>query len=269
MQKKAFTVLISGSASGIGLKTAEYFLKTGSAVYGIDIQPTPLEGVVCFIADITSENSLNEISARLLSEGVKLDAIISVAGIHDMVSLVEAEYGRMKRLVEINLLGCMLAVRKLHSLLSERGRVIIVTSEVATYAPMPFNGLYNISKTALDCYADALRQELNILGQKVIAIRPGATETPLARGSHTSTAALAESTVLYKAEADRFSGLVKSFSGTPTSPDKIAALIYKATSAKHPRLSYSKNRNPGLVLLSLLPKRLQLFIIKLIVSAKK
>ena len=70
-----------------------------------------------------------------------------------------------------------------------------MTSEVASLDPMPFNGLYNVSKTALDSYSQALRQELNLLGQVVITIKPGSIETPLSEGSLVDTKNLAENTI--------------------------------------------------------------------------
>ncbi len=270
MEEKRLNLLITGVASGIGRSTAEYFADSGCRVFGVDKSIVESRGnITGFCADITNEKELLQIREELEVEEIRLDAIISVAGIHDMVSLVETDYGRMKRLIEVNLLGAMLAVGCFHPLLSERGRVVIVTSEVATYTPMPFNGLYNISKTALDCYADSLRQELNLLGQAVIVIRPGAVKTPLSVGSSTSTEELASSTELYKLQAGRFSELVARFTGTPIAPERIAEMIYKATVTKKPRLAYSKNRNPGLVLLSILPKRIQLFIIKALLNRKK
>ena len=48
------------------------------------------------------------------------------------------------------------------------------------------------------------------------------------------------------------------------SPQALAALIYKATTAKRPRLIYSKHQNLGLVLLNALPKRVQCAVIQLL-----
>ena len=260
-------VLITGAASGIGGALVEYFSMQGHTVYAVDVKEVEKrKDVVPFLADITDEESLVSVSRRLDKEDVELDALICVAGIHTMAALAETDFSRIKRVIDVNLIGTMLTCRVFHSRLSAKGRVIIVTSEVATYAPMPFNGLYNVSKTALDSYADALRQELNLLGQKVIAVRPGAIETPLANASLSATEALAESTVLYHREAKHFSHLVSRFTGTPMKPLRLAKVIYKATTVKHPRLAYSKNRNPGLVMLSILPKRAQCAIIKFLLN---
>ena len=262
-------ILITGAGSGIGKATAEYFISHGHSVYGVDIKFSDGDnGVTKFIADLTDENQLQGIKNTLLSEGVVLDAIIGVAGIHKMASLTESDTDDMKRVIDINLWGSMLVCRVFHSLLSKRGRIILVTSEVAYLDPMPFNGLYSISKTALECYAQALRQELNLIGQRVVTIRPGAIKTPLCDGSLTATEALASSTELYKNQASRFLGLTKKFMGKPMKPEKLSGLIYRATVKKRPRPVYKKHRNLGLVMLNLLPKRLQCAIIKLLLNRK-
>lgn len=260
-------ILITGAASGIGQAVAHSFLQHGHTVYGIDrAESESRERFVGFTADITDEGSLQQVKARLLADGVRLDAILNIAGIHMMASLVESDYARMKQVVDVNLSGTMLVNRVFHECLAQRGRILIVTSEVASFDPMPFNGLYNVTKTALDCYAQALRQELNLLGQRVITVRPGAVSTPLSSQSVTATRQLAETTLLYRRQADRFSGLAARFMGTPITPEALAAMIYKAVTAKRPRLIYKKHRNPGLVLLSLLPKGAQCAVIKFLLG---
>lgn len=253
-------VLITGAASGIGRATADYFIRRGHPVFGIDRKPA--EGFSCFAADITDENALLQIRDKL----PELDAIVNVAGIHIMASLVECDYAKMKTVVDVNLAGTILVNRVFHSRLKKDGRILIVTSEVASLDPLPFNGLYSVTKTALDAYAQALRQELNLLGQKVITIRPGAVQTPLCSGSVTATADLAETTVLYEKQAKSFSDLASKFMGRPIPAEKLAALLYKAATAKHPKLIYQKHRNPGLVLLNVLPKRWQCAIIKFLLN---
>jgi len=259
--------LISGAASGIGKAAAEYILAKGHTVYGIDlVHAGQREGLHSFAADITDEAALCEIRDYFIREGITLDVIANIAGVHMMASLVESDYGRMKKLVDVNLGGTMLVNRVFHPCLAEAGRILIVTSEVADFDPMPFNGLYNVSKTALESYAQALRQELNLIGQKVVTVQPGAVETPLSSSSVKATRTLAETTALYKRQASRFSGLAAKFMGTPIAPEAVAKLVYKAATAKRPALRYRKHRNIGLVLLNILPKRCQCAVIKLLLN---
>lgn len=256
-------VLITGAASGIGRAATEQFLREGHCVFGIDRVPVPSkEGFCGFQGDIMDEASLLAIRTRLLEMGIVLDAVLNVAGVHQMASLVETDFAAMKKVVDINLSGTMLVNRVFHSCLSPKGRIIVVTSEVAGFDPMPFNGLYSVTKIALDAYAQALRQEVNLLGQKVITVRPGAVKTPLAVGSVEATQNLAETTKLYKKQAGRFVGLAARFMGKPIAPEAVAKLLYKAATVKHPILTYKKHHNLGLVLLNLLPKRWQCALVK-------
>ena len=268
MKNSQKTLFITGIASGIGRATAELFVAKGHRVFGIDLYPCEVLGVESFVCDVTDEAAVTALAEELRSRGVVLDAIINVAGVHAMCSLVEGDYAKMKRLLEINLLGAMLVNKALHPLLAKEGRVVIVTSEVAPLDPMPFNGLYNVSKTALDCYAQALRQELNLLGQSVVTVRPGAIETPLARGSLDATERLAENTRLYERQAKHFLSITKRFMGIPMKPEALAGLIFRAATAKHPRLIYSKHRSVGLLLLGILPKRWQCAVIKMLLNRK-
>ena len=223
-------VLITGVASGIGLAVSNVFLNNGHDVYGIDInEVAEKENLYTFKGDITNIDSMEEIKNYFLQNGICFDMIINVAGIHKMAALVETDFSTLKKVMDINLCGTMLVNRTFHSLLNNDGRIVIITSEVASFDPLPFNGLYSISKSALETYAQALRQELNLLGQKVITIQPGAIETPLSGGSLNDTEKLANETILYQNQAHHFLNLTKKFMGTPITTTKLANFIYKKT----------------------------------------
>lgn len=260
-------VLITGIASGIGKAVKDYFLLNKHRVYGIDLfEVESEENLFTYVADIKDEDRLLSICSKFKQNSIEFDVIINIAGVHKMASLVESDFKDIKNLIDINLLGTMLVNNIFHPVLKEKGRIIIITSEVAGFDPMPFNGLYNVSKTGLDCYAQALRQELNLIGQKVITVRPGSIKTPLANNSINDTEKLAKSTKLYSKQAKNFSNIAKKFMGKPMEPSKIAKLIYKVSIKKRPKLIYSIHHNIGLVLLNILPKRLQCFIIKMILN---
>ena len=260
-------ILLTGGASGVGRAVAEHFLSLGHEVISIDIsRGEERPRLIQYQASVTDEESLLSISESLDKEGLTLDALVSVAGIHTMSSFVECDTEELRRVVDVNLVGAMLFIRIFHKFLSKEGRVVIVSSEVASLSPMPFNGLYSVSKTALDCYANALGKEIGLLGQRVVTVRPGAVETPLAKGSLESTERLAESTLLYRGESRRFLSLTKQFMGRQTPPERVARLIYRASTVKRPRAVYSINRNFGLVLMGILPQSVSRFILKLLLK---
>ncbi len=270
MKSKKLSVLVTGAASGIGRAAAACFAAKGHTVYALDrCKLQAEEGILPITADITSEEELLAVADALRLQNIALDAIVCAAGIHLMASLVESEPSDIRRLLDVNLLGTMMSCRYFHPLLKKDGRIVLVTSEVATYDPLPFNGLYNVSKTALESYAQALRQEMNLLGQRVITVRPGAVATPLAGGTGRAAEKLAEGTRLFRKEAPSFARLTGRFMGVPVEPEVIGRLLLRVTEKKHPRLSYAKHRHIGLILLSALPKRVQCGIVKWLVSRGK
>lgn len=268
MKRESYmNILITGAASGIGNALTQKMLSMGHTVWALDIIGiAPEERLVPLCADITREEDLQRISEKLRTDAVTLDSLICVAGIHRMASLVESETDTLSRVIDVNLIGTMLTCRILHSLLAPKGRVFIVTSEVASFDPLPFNGLYNVSKTALDAYAQALRQELGLIGQKVITIRPGAVETPLQNSSLSATEQLAATTKLYQKQSKHFLFFVKHFMGKPMKAEKMAEKIARIHRKRHPKLIYKIHQNAGLVLLSLLPKRLQCAVIRALLN---
>ena len=257
-------VLITGGSNGIGFAVTEYLAKQGIEVFVCDLKEGEFtsENIKFFKMDVTNLDEIKAVCNTLKEQGEKLDAIVNVAGIFEIDSLIEIPDEKLRKLFEVNLMGAMFVNKTFHSLLKPNGRIILTTSEVACLQPLPFNGGYTITKSALDCYAQALRQELNVIGQKVVVIRPGAFNTNLSRGSLEKTKELTEKTVLYKNQSVKFYKLVKFFMGTPSSPEKIVKTYYKAITKKHPKLVYKKRANVLLKLMNILPQGLQCSLIK-------
>ena len=263
-------VLVTGGANGIGFAVINYLAERGITVYACDIKEKIFDSplIKFFNVDVSDENSVQSLYQKLKEQGVLFDAIINVAGVFLINSFTEVSEQQLNRLFEVNFFGTLRVNRILYPLLKKNGRIVITTSEVACLDQMPFNGIYGVSKAALDSYSQALRQELNVLGQKVITVRPGAFNTGLSNGALVKTKELSENTQLYKGQSARFYGLVKTFMGNPKPPEKIAKCYYKAVSKKIPRLIYTKHKNLLLVLMNLLPKRLQCAIVKLMLNKK-
>ena len=257
-------VLLTGATSGIGRAVTEYLRAKDVYVYALDIatQDTADDNVTYIKCDVCSQNDLLRAKSLLQKDGVILDAIVNIAGVFIIDSFIEVEESALRKLFDVNFFAVTAVNKTFYPLLKKDGRILITTSEVAPLDPMPFNGIYNVSKTALDGYAQSLRQELNLLGQRVITIRPGAFNTALAQGSLTKTKELTDKTVLYKEQSGKFYGLVKMFMGKPKPPEKIAKTYYKALTTKSKKIIYKKHTNKLLLLMNLLPKRLQVFIVK-------
>lgn len=256
-------ILVTGAGSGIGLAIAERFAENGHTVHAIDIKP--FEGtrnIVPYTADITEEASLLSVRSELERNSVLLDCILDVAGIFFMDSFLEADENRLRSIFEVNLLGAVRVNRIFFPLLRRNGKIFIVTSEVAPLDPLPFNGIYGVSKTALDAYAQALRHEAGLLGRHVVTVRPGAVRTPLAESSVPSMRQMSEKSRYFGGQAEKFEQIMRKFTGRMLDPDVLARKIYKVSLKKRLKCVYTVHANFLLRLLSILPKGVQVAIIK-------
>ena len=257
-------ILITGVSGGMGLATAAAFLQNGETVYGLDLRKpsqTP-EGLRFLQTDLTDPDSLLKAFESIRGDGVSLRGIVHMAGLYDLNSLVEMEDAAWRRIFAVNL-DAVYRVNKLFlPLLQKNAGIVITTSELAELAPLPFTGIYAITKTALDRYASSLRMELQLLGIRVIVLRPGAVDTKLLGVSTAKLDDFCENTSYYPTNAERFRRVVNRVEARKIRPERIAELSVRALNAAHPRDVYTINRNPMLLLLNTLPNRLQRRIIR-------
>lgn len=259
-------ILITGAGSGIGKAVAEYCAQLSHEVYAIDIHPAQAKGIRFFAGDITDEGSLIKIKNILQAEKIHFDLIMNFAGIHFIDNFLEVNEERLHKIFDVNVLGCIRVNRIFFSLLNKRARIMITTSEVAPLDALPFNGIYSVTKTALDAYAQALRHEAGFLGVKVITVRPGAVDTPLSSGSIPSMQQMVDKSGYFSGQAARFEQLMRKFTGKMMRPELFAARIYKISQKKNPRSVYTIHANIWLKLLSLLPAGMQVLIVRKLVN---
>lgn len=264
------SVLISGVNGGIGRATAQKFIDNGYQVFGIDIQnSTTINGLNYFQCDITNEDQIKQVFRKIKTNINSLDAIVSLAGVYVMDSLLEIDNEKLKKIIDINSLGAYRLVKNFFPLLKQKSKVIIISSELAPLDPLPFNGIYSISKSLLEKYAYSLRMELNLFNIDVVVLRPGAVKTSLLNVSISELDKMCENTVIHKDASKNFRNIVNSVESKSISPEKVSEKIFKIENKKHPKYVYSLNNNLALKLLNLLPHKLQVKVISKILKKKK
>ena len=260
-------ILITGAAGGMGKAACRLFAKNGYNVFGLDAALCDdLEGITFLRADLRSEESIIAAATEISETTSHLDAIIHLAGIYDAGSLVEMEEDALLRIFDINVFGVYRINKAFLPLLKKGSRIIITTSELGPLDPLPFTGIYGITKGSLEKYAFSLRTELSLLGIDVCVLRPGAVSTGLLSVSTTALEKFHNTTKLYACNAERFLKIVNKVESRCITPDKIAQMIFKILKKKRPGFTYSINRNPLLLLLDILPARLHVFAIKTILK---
>ena len=263
--------IISGSSGGIGLEVTKKLTNNGYHVFGLDIKENKEEinNFTYINTDIKDISSIEHTYKKIRKITSEIDAIINLAGIVDMNSLIEISEEDMMNIFNINFFGTYRINKVFVPLLKEKGKVIITSSEVATIDPLPFNGIYSISKAALDKYAYSLRMELQLLNKQVIVLRPGAIKTSLLNDSDKAINRFVKTTTNYNFSASKFKSITTSIQAKTISPNKLANLVYKILNKKKPKYVYKINRNKLLILYNLLPNRFQNWVIKKILAPKK
>lgn len=258
-------ILITGAYGGMGQATAKALCEKGFRVFALDRKVGDLcDNMIPIEADVTSEEGVHAAMEKLRQYTDSLYAIVHFAGIYMLDSLVEMDEADFRRIVDVNLYGCFLVNKTFLPFLKQGSRILITTSELAPLDPLPFTGIYAVTKGALDKYAYSLRMELQLLHIPVSVLRAGAVDTGMLGVSTDALDRFCEKTALYTCNADRFKKIVNRVEARCVPPEKIAKKALTILEKRHPSFAYHINRNPLLLLLNLLPQRLQLWAIRMV-----
>ena len=271
--------LVTGAYGGMGKATIKLLLKEGYTVFALDShipesipENSKLElsnNIIPIQVDVSNEESVKQAIKQVANITDELDAIIHFAGIYMLDSLMEIPSESFEKILKINFFGPFYINKACRPLLKKGSRIVITTSELAPLDPLPFTGIYAVSKAALDKYAYSLAMEVQLLGIKVSVLRAGAVATNMLGVSTSALDKFCENTQLYKCNANLFKQIVDNVEAKHIEPSKIAKKINKILQKKKPAFAYSINRNPLLLLLNALPKRFQLWVIGKILKTRK
>ncbi|HEX8645514.1 MAG TPA: SDR family oxidoreductase [Thermoleophilaceae bacterium] len=164
-------VFVTGAARGIGAECARRTAARGAKVVLAGLEPEELERVAAdcgpdatwFEVDVTDRDSLQAAVDSTLERHGGIDVLISNAGVAGggPIRLVPGE--RIERIVEINLLGSMKAIRTVLPHVVERRGYILQIASVAAAVHSPGMSGYSASKAGVEAYANCLRAELEHL----------------------------------------------------------------------------------------------------------
>ncbi len=260
-------VLVTGAFGGMGEKVVNKLIDCGYSVIAVDkTVKASRENVFPIQVDITDEESVITAFNKAKEITGSLYAIVHFAGIYMLDSMVEISCADFEKILKCNFYGAFVVNKTFLPLLQKGSKILITTSELAPLDPLPFTGLYAVTKSALDKYAYSLRMELQLLDISVSVLRAGAVDTGMISVSTTALDRFCNNTKLYSCNAKRFKNIVDRVEARKIAPQKIAKKTLKILTKKRPKFAYKINRNPLLLLLNLMPKRFQFWVIKKILK---
>lgn len=256
-------VLVTGAYGGMGYKTVRLLKENGFTVFALDRKVQDAEdNVIPIEMDVTDIQSVKNAFDRVQAVTNQLSAIIHFAGVYMLDSLVEMDEKQYERIFQINVFGAFYINKTFLPLLQKGSKILMITSELAPLAPLPFTGVYAVTKSTLDKYAYSLRMELQLLDISVSVLRAGAVDTGMLGVSTTALDTFCERTRTYRYNAKRFKKIVDGVEAKCVPPETIAKKCLKIIDKKKPKFAYAVNRNKLLLLLNALPSSMQFSIIK-------
>jgi NAD(P)-dependent dehydrogenase (short-subunit alcohol dehydrogenase family) len=169
------TVIVTGSASGIGAAVAAALQKDGHIVAGLDIDPAAR-----YVVDVSDPAAVDETVARVTADIGPIDAVVSAAGHYEMVPVSDITRQQLHRMLRVHLGGLRNITRGVLPSMLERGRgsIVAITSELAIGGG-DGDAHYAAAKGAIIGLVRSLAVEVAGRGVRVNAIAPGPTDTPL------------------------------------------------------------------------------------------
>lgn len=187
-------VLITGASSGFGLSGAKALAARGHRVFAAmrgvsgrnekaaaDLRaypsPTPITVVEM---DVTSTESVDHAVAQTVAEAGRIDAVIQNAGVMFVGPTEAYTPEQFARQLDVNAVGTFRVARAVIPVMRKQHSGLIVNvSSVGGRITLPFAGLYNASKWAIESLTEALRLELSVFGIECVLLEPGPFATNL------------------------------------------------------------------------------------------
>jgi NAD(P)-dependent dehydrogenase (short-subunit alcohol dehydrogenase family) len=181
-------VLITGASGGFGYLTCKSLIENGHKVVGtmrstkgnnenVANELTSM-GVHLVEMDVTSEESVNNGVKEAIDLLGGLDVVINNAGVGVLGMQEHFTPDDMKYVFDVNVFGVQRIMRAVlpHFRAQGKGTVLYISSLLGRIT-MPFYGVYNASKWALEALAENYRTELSIFGIESCIVEPGGFPT--------------------------------------------------------------------------------------------
>lgn len=177
--------VVTGGAAGIGLTTAEAYVREGAAVAVVDVNAEAVAeavqrlGIVGIVADLTDEDAVEGMVEQVVARFGAVDVLVNLAGVYGQRPMLEEEtLAGLRHTLATNLEAAYLCCQKVVPHMRERGYGRIVTTASGTFHnPQPGLSAYVAAKGGVVGMTRVLAKELGPHGITINVILPGLIAT--------------------------------------------------------------------------------------------
>jgi len=181
--------LVTGSAQGIGQRTAEVLAQRGFSLALNDLR-SPAETLAQVksqgvdakevLGDVSDETSVARMAEMVMNHFGRIDVLVNNAGVSSITAAENITVAEWRRVMDINLLGPFLLCRAFgRTMLQQRSGSIINIASVAGLLGVADRAAYNTSKHGLIGLTRTLAAEWGGRGVRCNAVCPGWVKTPM------------------------------------------------------------------------------------------
>lgn len=177
-------VLVTGAASGIGLATAQAFVREGAVVYAADLDMQRLaeldtmERFIPVALDVTSTADIARVLKQIEMAHGRLDCLINNAGGARPGHVARITPDDVAFIVNLNLQAPMILTQAALVLLERSARASVVNvSSISARLQLAAGSVYGATKAGLESFTRACAKEVK--GIRFNCVLPGFTLTPI------------------------------------------------------------------------------------------
>ncbi|WP_431043753.1 SDR family NAD(P)-dependent oxidoreductase [Streptomyces sp. P1-3] len=179
--------VVTGAGTGIGRATARALARAGASVVAVGRRAEPLDETAAghprvhpLPADITAASGPEDIVRHTLHDHGRLDILVNNAGIVRGGTFGDVTRELFETQMATNVIAPTLLAQAALPALEAAGGVIVNVSTAVGQRAWPGRWVYGSTKAAVDLLTRSWAVELAPRGVRVVAVAPGAVETPIA-----------------------------------------------------------------------------------------
>jgi NAD(P)-dependent dehydrogenase (short-subunit alcohol dehydrogenase family) len=182
----AKTWFITGASSGLGEALSKAVLAAGDSVVATFRRQEQAEAFsreakengMGLVLDVTHTADISKALQEAKNKFGHIDVLVNNAGYGTIGAIEEFNLDEIREQMETNFFGAVAVTKEALPLMREQGggHIIQISSQSGFRASAGF-GIYNASKFALEGFSEALAQEVQPFGIKVVIVEPGPFRT--------------------------------------------------------------------------------------------